>query len=285
MKTDENRVVVIGLGFVGQANAVVLARMGYEVWGKDLRDVDNIYATEDFTKIKIFNDLSELPFKPEEKVPAMVCVNALNKEQGQDLTPAQSALAEARKITLGPVVLRTTLLPENLAALDFDIYLPEFLHERLALEEVQFPDMLVIGYKKAGAKELLPKFIKDWHAYVKTNLAGKFYEGNPEECAYIKYLMNIWNALRIGFVNEYGDDIIKEGLTPNHEKVIDFVMERTFYLRYGKAFGGHCLPKDLEAFVKGHGHSNILKSLLQSNKEHKEFESENNARELFYGEE
>lgn len=283
--THDSRVVVIGLGFVGQANAVVLSRMGYEVWGKDLREVDNIYATDDFNKVKIFKDASDLPFKPEDGLPVMVCVNALNFEHGQDLKSAQSALAEARKITLGAVVLRTTLLPENLTALDFDIYLPEFLHERLALEEVQFPDMLVIGYKNAKAKVLLPKFIKDWHAYVKTNLAGKFYEGNPEECAYIKYLMNIWNALRIGFVNEYGDAIIKEGLTTNHEKVIDFVMERTFYLRYGKAFGGHCLPKDLEAFVKSHIDAKILKSLLESNKEHGEFESEHNTRELFYGDE
>lgn len=282
---DDNKVVVIGLGFVGQANAVVLARMGYEVWGKDLREVDNIYATDDFLKVKIFNNASELPFKPEDKVPVMVCVNALNQGQGQDLKPAQSALAEARKITQGAVVLRTTLLPENLSALDFDIYLPEFLHERLALEEVQFPDMLVIGYKKPETKALLPKFIKDWHAYVKTNLAGKFYEGNPFECAYIKYLMNIWNALRIGFVNEYGDDMIKEGLTTNHEKVIDFVMERAFYLRYGKAFGGHCLPKDLEAFVTGHADGKILKALLEANKAHREFESKYNTRELFYGEE
>jgi UDP-glucose 6-dehydrogenase len=282
---EENRVVVVGLGFVGQANAVVLSRMGYEVWGKDLRQVENIYATDDFNKIKIFKDASELPFKPEENVPAMVCVNALNNESGQDLRPAQGALADARKITKGPVILRTTLLPENLKNLDFDIYLPEFLHERMALEEVQFPDLLVIGYKNEAAKNSLPKFIKDWHAYVKTNLAGKFYEGNPEEGAYIKYLMNIWNALRIGFVNEYGDAIIKEGLTPNHEKVIDFVMERAFYLRYGKAFGGHCLPKDLTAFVKSHEYAKILKGLLDSNTEHAEVEARNKARELFYGEE
>lgn len=281
----ENRVVVIGLGFVGQANAVVLARMGYEVWGKDLRGVDNLYATEDFSKVKIFKDSSRLPFKPDESVPVMVCVNALNNEDGQNLKPSLAALAEARTISNGSVVLRTTLLPGNLAALDFDIYLPEFLHERLALEEVQFPDMLVIGYKNAETKALLPKFIRDWHAYINTNLSGKFYEGNPEECAYIKYLMNIWNALRIGFVNEYGDAIIKEGLTSNHEKVIDFVMERAFYLRYGKAFGGHCLPKDLETFIKAHDYAKILKGLLHSNKEHGEFESEHNTRELFYGEE
>lgn len=283
--TNENRVVVIGLGFVGQANAVVLARMGYEVYGKDLRDVENIYATDDFAKIKMFKDPGELPFKPEENVPVMVCVNSLTLEDGQDLKPAMGALLDARKITKGPVILRTTLLPSNLEKLDFDIYLPEFLHERLALEEVQFPDLLVVGYRNEAAKSASPKFIKDWHAYVKTNLVGKFFEGSPEECAYIKYLMNIWNALRIGFVNEYGDAILKDGFTQNHEKVIDFVLERAFYLRYGKAFGGHCLPKDLEAFVKSHNDARILKSLVQSNKEHGEVEAENKARELYYGEE
>jgi UDP-glucose 6-dehydrogenase len=282
---DENRVVVVGLGFVGQANAIVLVRMGYEVWGKDLRDVENIYATEDFAKIKIFKDTKELPFKPEDEVPVMVCVNALNQNQSQDLKPTIGALLDARKITKGLVILRTTLLPAHLTQLDFDIYLPEFLHERLALEEVQFPDLLVVGFKNEVSKKKMPKFIQDWHVHVKGNIAGKYFEGKPEECAYIKYLMNIWNATRIGFVNEYGDAILKEGITTNHEKIIDFVMERAFYLRYGKSFGGHCLPKDSEAFSVNHPDMKILKAIIDSNVEHKKFEQENaNVRELFYGE-
>jgi len=284
-KNHQKRVVVVGLGFVGQANAVVLARMGYEVWGKDLKRVENIYATEDFNKIKIFNSKEELPFIPEENVPVLVCVNALNASDGaQDLIPAASALNEARKISNGIVVLRTTLLPENLGKLDFDIYLPEFLHERLALEEVQFPELLVIGYKKPEFKNALPLFVKEWHTYVNSNLTGKFFEGTPEECAYIKYLMNIWNAMRIGFVNEYGDQIIKDKLTSNFEKIIDFVLERAYYMRYGKGFGGHCLPKDLTAFVKTHKDAKILRGLLESNEDHNIFESTHSARELFYGE-
>jgi len=280
----QDKIIILGLGFVGQANAIALARMGFEIWAKDIREVENLYATKDFDKIHIFTDSKELPFTAADKVPAMVCVNAHNTASGQDLNPAQRALAEARKVTQGLVILRTTIVPKHLKSLDFDLYLPEFLHERMALYEVQFPEILVLGYKdKTSADMELPKFILNWKEYVQHNPSRKFFEGSAEEAAYIKYLINIWNSMRIGFVNEFGRAIIKEGFTRDHEKIIDFVMDGAYYLRYGKSFGGHCLRKDTEGFYAEHGDMKILKGLIDSNMDHEKFTEDHDAKELYYG--
>jgi UDP-glucose 6-dehydrogenase len=282
----QNKVVILGLGFVGQANAVALTRMGYEIWAQDIVKVNNIYAADDFDKINIFTDVSDLPFKPADKVPVMVCVNAHNGGCGQNLEPARAALAKARKITRGLVIVRTTIMPKHLQCLDFDLYLPEFLHERSALQEVQFPEMLVWGFKNRRFTEAdLPDFILEWRDFVQSKPNGKVFRGSAEEGAYIKYLMNIWNAMRIGFVNEFGRAVICDDLGADHDQIIDFVMDRAFYLRYGKAFGGHCLPKDTEGFFAEHGHMKLLKGLIDSNREHLEFEKvDAGAQELFYGE-
>jgi UDP-glucose 6-dehydrogenase len=281
----EKRVVVLGLGFVGQANAIALIRRGYEAWGKDIAEVGNIYQSADFDRIRRFTSSNDLPFEPQAEVPVLVCVNAQNQGATQDLAPVRGALAEANAITKGTVVLRTTIMPHHLASLDYDLYLPEFLHERQALQEVEFPGILVVGHRdeQANAKPL-PGFIEAWRDHVRAQPGGKYFEGTPEEAAYIKYLSNVWNAFRIGFVNEFGDAIIKDNLAANHESIIDFVMERAPYLRYGNAFGGHCLPKDSEAFLAYHPYMKALEGMVLSNQEHAKCQERNHARELFYGE-
>ena len=47
------------------------------------------------------------------------------------------------------------------------------------------------------------------------------------------------------------------------EKVINFFFEKKSYLRYGKSFGGHCLPKDVRAFCTSHEKEGKDMSLLR----------------------
>jgi UDP-glucose 6-dehydrogenase len=82
------------------------------------------------------------------------------------------------------VVLRSTVLPEYLTRLDFDIYLPEFVHERAAVSECVIPQYLVVGKKKADSR--VPAFIETWR-----QRSVKHIECNAEDASYIKYLSNL----------------------------------------------------------------------------------------------
>jgi SAM-dependent methyltransferase len=120
-----------------------------------------------------------------------------------------------------------------------------------------------------------PEFINQWE-----QRACRVFKGTPEEAAHIKYLSNIWNALRIAFVNELGDSI---GLPQDEkqrkkiESIIDFLFEKKGYLRYGQAFGGHCLPKDTRAFMAYKEEtrpSPLLRAIHESNNLHKQIEKD-----------
>ena len=138
-------------------------------------------------------------------------------EGEQDVSAIRSAL-DSIKNTKGGIILRSTVLPGYLESLKFDFYVPEFLHEKKAVEECMKPPYFILGKRNILKNE--PNFFSVWR-----RSAVKVFEGTPEEASYLKYLSNTWNALRIAFVNEFGNAISlptdKEKLAKN-EKVINF---------------------------------------------------------------
>ena len=261
LNSKNETIVIVGFGWVGQANALALTRIGYPVFYYDiappvLRYVEkykNLYE-----KIKPLGGVLE---KDGKNTWYIVSVGDRVLEDGaQDISLIKQAL-EDLKPARGRVVLRSTVLPQNLKELDFDFYVPEFLHERHAVEECLNPHYFVLGRKDASLAE--PSFLSAWQLH-----ARKVFKGTPEQASYIKYLSNLWNATRVAFINEFGD------LTRD-EAVIDFVFEKKNYLRYGQAFGGHCLPKDLFAFWSAHATNKnieLLRAAYLSNELHKKNE-------------
>ena len=199
----------------------------------------------------------------------MVCVGDRVSDDGlQDISAIKRALESLEKVK-GRIILRSTIIPGHLKDLAFDYYIPEFLHEKKAVEECMNPHYFIVGKRKEELKE--PSFFGVWR-----HSAVKVFEGTPEEASYIKYLSNTWNALRIAFVNEFGNAISlptdKDKLAKN-EKVINFLFEEKSYLRYGRSFGGHCLPKDSRAFYRWHKDQgkdmSLIEGMCRSNDAHR----------------
>ena len=241
----KEKVVVVGFGWVGQANALALSNFGYDVYYYDVQKPELRYADtheEHYDRITPLSDVTEMDSSD---TWYMVCVgDKVSFEGEQDISAIKKAL-ESLKNVKGGIILRSTILPGHLEKLNFHYYVPEFLHERKAVEECMSPQYFILGHRGDISRE--PSFFTQW----KTN-ASKIYIGTPEEASYIKYLSNIWNALRISFVNEFGNVISypedKEKLA-DIEKIIDFFFERKAYMRYGRSYSGHCLPKDTHAFL------------------------------------
>lgn len=249
-------IVIVGFGWVGQANALSLVQMGYPVAYFDPATPKHHYSEYEalYEKVRRIKDVRDLD---SESTWYIVCVGDRVSEDGvQDISLIRSALASLQGVK-GGVVLRSTILPESLKDLQFDYYLPEFLHEVKAVEECLNPHFFVVG-KRKGVRQS-PSFFPLWR-----KRSVKHFTGTPEEASYIKYLSNLWNSVRIAFVNEFGD-AIKEPKTKEDlqsiERVMDFLFESGQYLRYGRAFGGHCLPKDTRAFahsLRGQGLNSLL---------------------------
>lgn len=252
MKGSSEKIVIVGYGWVGQANALSLSLLGNDVTYFDVSEkIDHHYITDyaaEYEKVPRIDSVLECD---SENTWYIVCVGDKVSEEGvQDLSLIKKALDSLSNVK-GSVVLRSTIIPSSLKDLSFDYYLPEFLHEKYAVEESIDPYYFVLGSRKQGTlRSELPQFLKKWE-----QRAHKTFFGTPEQASYIKYLSNIWNATRIAFVNEFGS-AISEPETQEQVKeiqnVVDFIFEKKSYLRYGRSYGGHCLPKDMRAFLYAH---------------------------------
>lgn len=267
MSIHSEKIVVIGFGWVGQANAIALKQMGYSVWFYDTaQEINYHYKNEDGTHEHIERARS-LKDVDGPNTWYIVCVGDRVTEDGiQDISFIVTASQSLRQLQ-GKVVLRSTVLPQKLNELYFHIYVPEFLHEKKAIDECLQPYYFVLGTK--GEVEV-PSFLREWE-----RRAYRVFKGTPEEASYVKYLSNIWNAVRIAFVNEMGDSMgtprTKEDVR-KIERVLDFILEQKIYLRYGQSFDGHCLPKDTRAYMRAHvdegKNVDLLKGAYTSNTHH-----------------
>lgn len=243
--TIKESIVVVGFGWVGQANALSLVRMGYEVFYYDVVEPKHHYSDayyEAYEKIKPLKNLLDVDSP---NTWYIVCIgDRVSPEGHQDIGLIERAL-QSLLPAQGKVILRSTILPHYLGTLRFDLYVPEFLHEVKAVEECLNPFYFVLGRRADSVA--MPSFLQAWE-----QRAYKIFHGTPEEASHLKYLSNIWNAVRIAFVNEFGDSItdpVDEAARKKIESLLDFILERRSYLRYGKTYGGHCLPKDMRAYI------------------------------------
>lgn len=269
---EKERIVIVGFGWVGQANALALAHTGHNVSYFDIA-VTNLHYKEKYASLyKSVKLLPSLLENDTKETLYIVCVgDKVSVEGEQDISAIRKVL-EMLKDAKGQVILRSTVLPGHLTSLEFDYYVPEFLHEKKAVEESIKPQFFVLGIKNKNAK--LPGFLMEWR-----DRATKSFFGTPEQASYIKYLSNSWNALRIAFVNEFGNAMMspdsKEKVA-DIEKVINFLFEEKAYLRYGRSYGGHCLPKDTRAFINWHKRNGknvpLMEGMHFSNEAHRMIE-------------
>jgi GDP-mannose 6-dehydrogenase len=160
------------------------------------------------------------------------------------------------------VVMRSTMLPGTMretvipllelasgkrAGVDFGICNnPEFLREGTAIRDYYNPAKTVIG-----ELESCSSIAGDKLAGLYETLDAPLVRTSLDLAEMVKYVDNVWHALKVGFANEIGR-VCKAVELDSHSVMDIFVQDTKLnisaaYLRPGFAFGGSCLPKDLRA--------------------------------------
>jgi UDP-glucose 6-dehydrogenase len=113
----KEKIVVLGFGWVGQANAIALVQMGYQVFYYDIVEPKRHYERDFkdwYTKIKPLGQLLE---KDDEFTWYIVAVGDRVRDDGtQDTSLIKKSLDELKNAR-GGIILRSTLLPQNLKEL------------------------------------------------------------------------------------------------------------------------------------------------------------------------
>lgn len=121
---------------------------------------------------------------------------------------------------------------------------PEFLREGTAVQDFLHPDRIVIGVESERARKLLSELYGPFQApIVVTDIAS---------AELIKHASNAFLATKISFVNAIAQ--LCERVGADVEKVAQGVgLDRRIgphFLDAGVGYGGFCLPKDIDAFIR-----------------------------------
>jgi GDP-mannose 6-dehydrogenase len=198
---------------------------------------------------------------------SFVCVGTPNMRNGKlDLSAVERGCEEVGKALRTKkdfhwIVLRSTMLPGTAEKLaiptiekgsgkhvgeQFAVCVnPEFTREGCAVSDFLKPEMTVLG--AADPKHfVILREIYDW-------VPGKVFETSLSAAEMVKYVCNIYHALKVSFANEIGTLCSQLGV--DTKAVFDIFTSDTklnispAYLTPGFAFGGSCLPKDLRALT------------------------------------
>lgn len=285
MGTDM-KITMIALGYVGLANAIVLAERGFQVvaYDKDAEKVDKLAKGEPSFEEKGLSEAlkrnrKRITFTTDEKEAyeaspvVFVAVDTPSGADGAaDLSHVEEAVACIKKYAKGDtfVVIRSTVpigtnqaLNEAASGTEQRIHFisnPEFMAEGRALMDERTPSRIVVGTNDREARDLLRKI------YAKPIFAGApYYEMDGASAELTKYASNLFLSLKISYINEVarlaeplGADINAVALAMGADPRIGHSM-----LHAGVGFGGACLPKDGSAFVKTAHDQGLRLSLVE----------------------
>lgn len=288
---------IFGLGYVGAVLTGCLAKGGHRVIGVDT-DASKVELVNRGCSPIIEKDLEPLIKQGLEKrlvsattdgaaavkqtEMSLVCVGTPSSRHGDlDLTFIRRVCDDIGKALKSKsayhiVVVRSTMLPGSVrgtvipalegssgkkAGKDFGVAInPEFLRESTAVYDFYNPPKTVIGVLSERDADLVANLYK--------NLSAPLIKTGFETAEMVKYVDNVFHALKITFANEIGS--ICKPLGVNAYEVMDiFCQDRKLnlspaYLKPGFAFGGSCLPKDLRAITRLARAMDVVVPLLDS---------------------
>ena len=238
---------IAGLGFVGDA-----LKYGLEYFGiHDIKTYDPKISGSRMSDISACDII-------------FVCVpTPMGKGGCIDDSIVDSVLAELQDLgSKGTVVIKSTLLPTSVSKFIKKYHSlkivtnPEFLTERRARRDFINSEWVIIG---ASSEE---------HGRPLHNLYKQIFTGipfitvSPEAAMMVKYMTNVWFAVKVSLMNEYHDawnKMQESGMVSGTwDSIVDaFGLDTrvgTTHLQVPgpdghRGWGGKCFPKDLNALM------------------------------------
>lgn len=288
-------ILVIGAGYVGLITALGFAKLGNKVNVIDLnKDI-----------IKELNDSRPTFFEPEleellkdknldvsffdnyedgmsENIEfVFVCVQTPSNNLGQvNTTYVKNVLCQLKlynhdftvciKSTIQSKIIESICHEEEIDYKNI-IFNPEFLREGSAIYDFFHPDRIVIGGSNSVGVERCKSLYKDFECEILVT--------DSVSSQIIKYLSNVYLALRLSYVNEAYRLTSDLGGNPNTTLKGVGLDNRIGldYFRPSPGWGGSCFPKDVNEIVNTYANEfsiPIMSKIIESNEEQQKWVAE-----------
>ena len=252
---------IIGQGYVGTA-----IKSGFEKY-YELETYDKFSTSKSTVNLHDLVLLSDVIF---------VCVpTPMNVDGSCYIGIVEEVISEVNEISISSesnpiVVLKSTVPPGTTDRLNKKckginiIFNPEFLTEANFIEDFKNQTRIILGGTRKGTNVLR-------QVYSKVFPTAHIIKTGSITAEMVKYMTNAYLATKVSFSNEIKQ--ICDKLDIDYDKVVEYA---TLDDRLGKThlsvpgpdgdlgFGGHCLPKDINALISVAHELNIQTEVLEA---------------------
>lgn len=284
------KICVVGAGYVGLANALVLCKNNNVViLDVDANKIKQINRKQSPIKDKMIEEYlandNKIYATLDKKNAYENCdyiiiatpTNYNENTQYFDTKSIESVMLDIVKFNKDAIVIIKSTIPIGYTkylkmtfAVKDIIFCPEFLREGNALHDNLYPSRIIIGSKGENAHNVAKIFSS---SVLKENTPVLFMDSSEAES--VKLFSNTYLAMRVGFFNEL--DTFAKSNKLNTEDIISGVCADprigNYYNNPSFGYGGYCLPKDSKQLLSNFKDipNALIQAIVQTNDLRKKF--------------